>query len=59
MLILYQQEVDGLGMLGGSDDAEAIAGERLGVELQTDVHILSGGRTKALSCRLGGVDKQF
>ena len=58
VVVFHQIEVDSLGMLGGADDAETIAGECLGVELQTDVHILSGGGAEALSGRLGGIYQQ-
>ena len=56
MVVFHEVEIDSFGMFGGTDDAEAVARERFGIELQTDIHILTSSRTKALTCRFGGVD---
>ena len=58
VIIFDEIEVDGFGMLGGTDDTEAIASKRLCVELQTDIHILTCGRAEALTCSFGGVNME-
>ena len=55
VVIGHEIEIYGLSMLGGTDDTQPITGERLGVELQTHIHILPCGRAEALSGRLRGV----
>ena len=42
-------------MFDGTDNAKSVACQRLRIELQTDVHILSRGRAEALSGRFRGV----
>ena len=58
VVVLHEVEINGLGMLRGTDDAEAIAREGLGIKLQADVHILTCGRAEALTCGLGRIDIQ-
>ena len=58
IVVTDQIEIDGFGMLRGSDDAKSVTCECLGVELQADIHILTSGGTEALTCRLGGINIQ-
>ena len=46
-------------MLGGSDDAETVTRERLGIKLQTDVHILTCGGAETLTRSLRRIDVQY
>ena len=56
VIIFDEVEVNGPGMLDGSDDTEAITRERLCVELQANIHILACGRAETLTCSLGRID---
>ena len=58
VVVAHQEEVDGLGVLGSADDAQAVARQGAGVELQADVHILARSRAEALPRRLRGVYMQ-
>ena len=59
VVVLHEVEINGLGMFRGTDDAEAIAREGLGIKLQADVHILTCCRAETLTCGLAGVDIQY
>ena len=57
MVITHQEEIDGICIFGGTDDTQAITCECLRIKLQTDIHILTGSRTKALTCGFGGINQ--
>ena len=56
VVVTHQEEIDRLGMLRGTYNAQTVARERLGIEFQADIHILTGGRAEALTGGLRGID---
>ena len=51
-----EEEIDGLGIFRRADDAQAVAGEGMRVEVQAHIHILPCGAAESLSGSLRGVD---
>ena len=51
----HQLHVNGIGIFGGSDDAQAVARKGMGVVVDVDIHILVGGRGKTLGSRLARI----
>ena len=57
-LVFDEPHFDGIVVVGRADEAQTVAGERSGIELDADIEILARSATEALTHLLAGVEAE-